>query len=775
MARRPHLLLRRLEGELDRRKRPGFGSAPERNNKTHGAFLAAEAVSIVRANAQREDIAADPSVVLKVATRGYLDETQLAAMNLRVLSQTSDEAFVVHSPDPELAQFRERLSAYSGPRPQGQRGAVYGGTFDPIESIAPMRPEDRIGPTLKQQGVSEPDDLMLRDVGLYDIELWEADDGLHDLHVERVRGTVRDNNGELLSQYRGAGLFVVRVRCDGQCLRALASSREVALIDLPPTLDFDVSPLTDLTLEDLPQIEAPEVGVPCIGVIDSGVTSAHPMLELALAGAFGIPAALGDDDEKRHGTAVAGLAAYGDIAAQIEGGTLRARFEVASAKVVDGRGEFDDELTAPAVIEDAVRRLHAEFGARVINLSLADKSRIVGGRPSLWAVALDALARELDIVIVVAAGNIDDLSSRLADGGLGIYPSYLLASESRLYEPGSSLNSVVVGSIAHSNGLMPTDDGTVDIVPITEEGDLSPFTRTGPGYGGAIKPDFVDFGGTAVWQGYNATLNADRPNCGVLTLDANYTSHLLGYRYGTSFAAPLVAHKAAIILEVMPDASANLVRALLGVAADCPPRILAKCVDRQQVQLAGYGFVNVDNATESDDHRPILFVEDSLAPDTFAVYEVPIPTEFQTVRGSRHIRVSLAFDPPVRRTRKAYIGLGMGFHLVRGESEQDVFDKFRRWEKQDRKDRGAPFAFERTSWQCNMEPIATLREGGTLQVGTFVAERGLQRYGDQYYLVVRCESGWSQDVERQTFAVAVELWHEAQLELYQAVSVRLTV
>lgn len=55
-----------------------------------------------------------------------------------------------------------------------------------------------------------------------------------------------------------------------------------------------------------------------------------------------------------------------------------------------------------------------------------------------------------------------------------------------------------------------------------------------------------------------------------------------------------------------------------------------------------------------------MAIEDSLPIDRFAIYEVPIPTDFQTVKGVRHIKVSLAFDPPVRNSRKEYMGVKMG-------------------------------------------------------------------------------------------------------------------
>ncbi|UTV41905.1 hypothetical protein MYG64_36160 (plasmid) [Ensifer adhaerens] len=50
--------------------------------------------------------------------------------------------------------------------------------------------------------------------------------------------------------------------------------------------------------------------------------------------------------------------------------------------------------------------------------------------------------------------------------------------------------------------------------------------------------------------------------------------------------------------------------------------------------------------------------------------------------------------------------------------------------------------------------------------------RDISKYGDNYYLVVRCEGKWAARlVEAQTFAIAVELWHEVPLQLYQQIAV----
>ena len=62
--------------------------------------------------------------------------------------------------------------------------------------------------------------------------------------------------------------------------------------------------------------------------------------------------------------------------------------------------------------------------------------------------------------------------------------------------------------------------------------------------------------------------------------------------------------------------------------------------------VCGHGQVDLERAAFSDDARVVLYGEDELATDHFAVYRIPIPEPFQTERGERRIRVTLAYDRP---------------------------------------------------------------------------------------------------------------------------------
>jgi hypothetical protein len=186
--------------------------------------------------------------------------------------------------------------------------------------------------------------------------------------------------------------------------------------------------------------------------------------------------------------------------------------------------------------------------------------------------------------------------------------------------------------------------------------------------------------------------------------------------------------------------------------------------------VCGHGMADLERAAFSDDARVVLYVEDELAIDHFAVYRIPIPQPFQTERGERHIRVTLAYDPPVRHTRTDYAGVGMSFRLIRGSDSDLIFDHYRK-----RTTDEGPFPELSGRFNCSLAPGPQAREKGTIQCATATFKRSLEAYGNDYYLVVRCEAGWATFLDRQRFAVVVEISHEAEVQLYEVIRQRVRV
>ena len=128
---------------------------------------------------------------------------------------------------------------------------------------------------------------------------------------------------------------------------------------------------------------------PVIGIIDSGVND-HPLLAGAIVGAIGVPERLGTADDCGHGTRVAGVSLFGDLRDQIAAGALLRAGRIASAKVVNERGQFDERRLVPSQMREALTALYQRFGCRLFVVALGDPKRTYdGGKVGPWAATLD--------------------------------------------------------------------------------------------------------------------------------------------------------------------------------------------------------------------------------------------------------------------------------------------------------------------------------------------------------------------------------------------------
>ncbi len=772
-----HLRLIRLPERFARRKNGGGSPPPTRDLRGHSARLTAELNTVVAAQrARRRPEFVDPALILRVRMVGARQESTWEGLGLTVLSSDSDRTLVVFADHDDLRDFRQRIDAYSQGVPPGQQNPAYASFIANVESIGDVEPRDRIGLKLRERGfVSEAD---FRDDHGYtlDLELWDVGRReLRDRKLDEIGAYITNRGGEVHDRYVGPSISMLRITASGAIIRTLLGVDAVAGIDLPPEPDGRAEAAIAVDLGQLPELTPLDDDAPLIGVIDSGIND-HPLIADILVGAIGVPANLGTADVWGHGTVVGGIAAFGDIAGQLNAGALNRGARLCSAKVVNDQGAFDNRRLVPSQMREAITTLHAQYGCRIFVIALGDRKLTYDGRKvGAWAATLDELVRELNVVIVVSAGNRVPRGGNAIEQAVTEYPDYLLEAANRFCEPAGAQNVLSIGSISHSTGIAPELAGDVRVRPITGPLEPSPFTRAGPGIDGSIKPDFVDFGGTTVFDAVTVRLRGgeDLPSAGVVSLNHRHVEQLFTARSGTSFAAPLVAFKASQILALLPQASANLVRALLAGAATVPQ----ETVDRLGAlgpdairKVCGRGQVDLERAAYSDEARVVLYAEDELAIDHFAVYEIPIPAAFQQTRGRRTVKISLAFDPPVRHTRVDYAGIGMSFRLIRGCTAEQVFEHYRR---RNVAVEGAVPEMEKR-FNCALEPGPRDRETATLQTASITFQRDLTQYGDRYYLVVRCEGGWAQElVQSQRFAVVVEVSHEEEIRLYQQIRVRL--
>jgi hypothetical protein len=336
-------------------------------------------------------------------------------------------------------------------------------------------------------------------------------------------------------------------------------------------------PVVDNTLDE---------NAPIACVIDSGVFTGNPLLSRLIVGEedFDLTEET-TSDLNGHGTAVAGIVAYGDFNDfDKTNKVFKPLVRICNGKVIHNvktdRGDetsFNDTKRPEQIVSEAIQHFNKEYNCRVFNLSLGNLHSLYnGGRQMAWASMLDELSRTLDVVIIVSAGNVpspnvpvfndrEELMKQTRD--------QLLCDEHRLIDPATTALGVTVGSITRY--AEPDNPSGLITIPLSagNEGYPSAFTRTGEGVNGAVKPEFVDYGGNfAIRQwwandsrwGVNLALNEPSLN--------NEIDRVFKGWQGTSFAAPHVTHIAARLQRALYDqleteASANLIRALLASSA----------------------------------------------------------------------------------------------------------------------------------------------------------------------------------------------------------------
>ena len=474
MPRYDHLQLLRLPERFERRKHGGGGPPPPRNAATHSRKLQSELDdAIATQQRRRRPEFIDPSLILRVRMAGASLETDWEALGMTVVSNDADRTLVLFSSTDDMQDFRSRLNAYqTGPR--NDRGnPPYKGFIANIESIGAVEPGDRIGIRFRERGLLELEDFDHDATFLVDIELWDLGGReIRDRRLTQISAYIGSLGGTVFDEYVGQSITMARAEVSGAILRTLLTLEDIASVDHPPVPDLLNREAYDLVVDDLPPLADASENLPVIGVIDSGIND-HPLLEGVLIGTLGVPERLGTADVFGHGTKVGGIAVFGDLRAQLETDRLTRGARLCSAKVINDNGGFDERTLVPSQMRQAITTMRQRFGCRIFVIALGDRTKPYdGGKVGSWAAALDGLARDLDVVVIVSAGNRQPRDGDVLEEAVTGYPDYLLEPENRFFEPAGAMNIVSVGSIAHGEGFDDRFTREARVRPITERESL---------------------------------------------------------------------------------------------------------------------------------------------------------------------------------------------------------------------------------------------------------------------------------------------------------------
>jgi hypothetical protein len=257
---------------------------------------------------------------------------------------------------------------------------------------------------------------------------------------------------------------------------------------------------------------------------------------------------------------------------------------------------------------------------------------------------------------------------------------------------------------------------------------------------------------------------------GEVSLHHDFRHRLFAQRMGTSQAAPRIAHLAARLFARYPQASPELVKALI-VAHARVPRELEECVAEAEdrCRLAGYGRPELNRTLLSSESCVSLTAEQSLGENQSHFYEIPFPEDFhgEPRRRVRRVTVALAHTPTTRRTRIAYKTSTVEFRIVQAASVEDVLRVFRKASAADQ----VPNIPEK-----DFVPKATLRGKGTVQATSRVFKQTRATASRLFVVVTRNVAPWAQglrDQENYALVVVMEDESDTQVRFYTQLRARL--
>lgn len=398
-----------------------------------------------------------------------------------------------------------------------------------------------------------------------------------------------------------------------------------------------------------------------------------------------------------HATAMASSIIYGDLIHGTDNaltGPLLVQPIFKDRIRIDGT---DQPTTAHsrlpvAVMHEALTQLwagrSAEDAPLIVVIAAGQTGTKFESRVSPWGRLIDAWAAKHGALFIVSAGNrnVDTVHlPRGTDASVLRNQSALrrlfldaLPDDNRgVLPPGDAINALTVGSYHEDVLEQPLRQHEVDPLGTSMP---SPLSRYGNNAAGWIKPEILVNGGKVIYRPefaddrisfYRSRRQSERGIVAAIGPDGAEKRML-----GTSFAAGVLAHRAARIAELLstPTGAGTpllnrqripaAVKALLVNSASWPgeQRHLAELVgpaESQSVRAAvtehlGYGRIDEDRIAIGDRHRATVLVTGMIWSGSSRTFALPLPPTLSGRAEWRRVSATVAWMSPVNPRHQQY-------------------------------------------------------------------------------------------------------------------------
>lgn len=596
-----------LLGQLNR----ALGTIPEHKNDLRFHVDGLKAGTIVEL-ATSPPATGSRSKAVKIPTTLDFPTQQISVLRTARRDDHSESA-VLFVPDDAREFLRERIVAYGDDPGDAVRADLE--RFEVIETISPAPVASLfVGP------------IDLRDSTVAWWELWLR--GGAD-HAARIATLARDSNMDVHSdQLVFPETTVVFVHASVGNIAAFAARLPGAVTEIRPSTG-SIEPFldrstggtepTDWMAELVQRVVTPAHDAPVVCALDTGVAGAHPLIKPGLRGAWAYDDAWGTDDhypDGGHGTAIAGLALYGDLELHVNStGPVILSHGVESMKLLPPHGFPATKPPSYGVVtQGAVALVEAEQPGVTRSFCLATSATdFSSARPSSWSGALDQIAAGSmrgDVAENVPASQSPKRLLLVATGNVGGGMLVDVMASQPIEDPSQSWNALTIGGFTRKEQIPAPPPAYQLVVPANHRSPYSRGSQALPDDLTPIKPEVLFEAGNMVSD--NTGLCGWHPAVSLLAPGSDVTNEPLVPFWATSAAAGVAGHFMGRLHAAHPDLWPETLRALTVDAASWPQPIRTQLIgtgahwkagtksQKQKIlRGVGYGVPDIERATWS--------------------------------------------------------------------------------------------------------------------------------------------------------------------------------
>ncbi len=561
--------------------------------------------------------------------------------------QTAERSAIVSINEPKLQEIRSDLKKYA----QSEEQKTY---ISQIQQIARVR-ITKLSPELRNWMAEEHSDYEQIEIDL----LPNMGENYYGEIISKMQVFLESTDSPIIDSFYDENVASIRTQLKPNTLYSMVQGID-SIWQARKAPESLFGEPQGVALKEMPKIERSLEALSPICVLDTGVDATHPLMgKGVLTQSYDFTPDHEVSDFNGHGTFVAGLASYFDLENLENRKSIVPSASVISAKIQSRQKRLNKKFLEKR-ITTAVEVIHSTtniFSLSIMYPNHCDYSK----RPSKLAHTIDKLSSKYNVLFIISSGNLDEQEIQPLNRRSS-YPQYFADKRCITYHGAESCNCLTVGGIAHK----------VNSNSIARKGQPSPFTRRGE-FSCRYKPDLVHFAGNLEIDPLTRVVGANKPELGVASLGIN--PHQIAYDLGTSYSAPMVANILARLKKVHPEASLNLLKALLIHSASWPDTHSLLNVSKEMKKvLYGKGMPSFEKAAYCENHSPAYIVQDSLRCDETARIPFFVPAIMKEI-WDRQIRITLVYDPPVNVGVEGYTLVDLDFKLYKQLEDDSLVEQ----------------------------------------------------------------------------------------------------